>query len=176
MNFSIIVEPNAEALVTAAAERFVAVAQSSVADRGRFIFALAGGSTPRALYETLAASPWRERVPWEKVHVFFGDERAVAPGDEYSNGRMARQALLDKIEIPAQNLHFMRGDAGDLDAAARDYEAELRALGAPLDLALLGMGEDGHTASLFPQTPALQENERWCVATAVAHWSRTCHA
>ncbi len=167
-NFPVVIEPTAQDVVHAAAERFVAVAQQSVAARGRFTVALAGGSTPRALYELLALYEWSERVPWPQTHVFWGDERAVAPDSKDSNNRMARETLLDQVGIPPQNIRPMRGDAEDLDDAARDYEAQLRAMNGPLDLVLLGMGDDGHTASLVPGYSALRETERWCVATGVS--------
>ena len=168
MNFSLLIEPATEDVVRAAAERFISVAQESVAARGRFAVALAGGSTPRALYELLALYQWSERVPWPQTHIFWGDERAVAPDSKDSNTRMARETLLDQVGIPAENIHPMRGDAADLEAAARDYEAQLRAMNGPLDLVLLGMGDDGHTASLFPGYAALHETERWCVATGIS--------
>ena len=159
---------NSDELVQAAAERLVEVAAHSINQRGQFSLALAGGSTPRALYQLLATEVWRSRIDWQKTHVYFGDERAVAPDSKYSNFKMAYEAFLGQINIPRENIHRMQGEAADLEAAARDYEAQLRELRAPLDVVLLGMGDDGHTASLFPETPALRENEEWCVATDVA--------
>jgi len=160
-------------LVQATAARVVEIAAQSIAARGVFSLALAGGSTPRALYKLLASDAWRTRIDWQNTHVCFGDERAVVPDSDDSNYRMARESLLNHIDVPPQNIHHMIGEAADLDAAARDYEAQLRALPmpldlVPLDLVLLGMGDDGHTASLFPGTPALRETQRWCVATDVA--------
>lgn len=168
MTPEISIQPTPDDLVQAAARECVAVAQSNIADRNRCTIALAGGSTPRALYQLLAADGWRERIDWAKTHIFFGDERAVPPNDERSNYRMARLALLDHIPIPADHIHRMRADETDLEAAADDYNQQLRDLQAPLDLILLGMGNDGHTASLFPHTPVLQEQTRWCVATDIA--------
>ena len=168
LKIELLINEQPDALMRAAAERFVDVAHQSITERGRFIVALAGGSTPRTLYELLASEEWRERVEWDKTLVVFGDERAVSPDDEQSNYRMARQSLLEKTGILSRNVYRMRGEDKDLEAAARDYEAQLREMGAPLDLALLGMGEDGHTASLFPHTSTLEEKVRWCVATDVA--------
>lgn len=180
MNFSLHIEPDAPSVARFAAERVVALAQESIGQRGLFSIALAGGSTPRALYELLAQAPFRDQIAWNKTHVFWGDERAVAPDDEHSNIRMAREALLDHVAIPPQNIHLPHGDAADLSAAARDYEAQLQGLSAHmsthageessprLDLVLLGMGDDGHTASLFPHTPGLYETQRLVLAVDVA--------
>jgi 6-phosphogluconolactonase len=155
-------------LVETAAARLADVTAESIRRRGRFLWALAGGSTPGALYRRLAQQPYRDAIEWDRCFVLFGDERAVPPTDERSNYRMANELLLSKVEIPAQNVLRMHGEAADLDAAAREYSARLEAFKAPLDLALLGMGDDGHTASLFPHTPALRETARPCVATDVA--------
>jgi 6-phosphogluconolactonase len=163
----LLIQTSAQALIETTAQRLIAAAQESIAARGTFSLALAGGSTPKALYQLLASEPWRDRIEWSKVHVFFGDERAVPPDDEYSNDRMACEALLNHVPIPRANVHRMRGECEDLDSAARDYEEQLREH-FPLDLVLLGMGDDGHTASLFPHSPALRENEKLCVATPVA--------
>jgi 6-phosphogluconolactonase len=151
-------------LAAAAAAEVRAVAAAAIAQGGRFRIALAGGSTPRALYPHLVTS-----VDWARTDVFFGDERAVPPDDPQSNYRMARETLLDPAGVPAANVHRWRGEAADLDGAARDYEQALRAPGAPpwLDLALLGLGPDGHTASLFPGTAALAVADRLAVAVAV---------
>ena len=180
MDFSLHVFPDAPSVARAAAERVVVLTQESIARRGLFSIALAGGSTPRALYELLAQEPFRDRMEWNKTHIFWGDERAVAPDDERSNIRMARMALLDHVPIPTQNIHLPQGDASDLDSAARDYEAQLQGLrggmsthaeeesASRLDLVVLGMGDDGHTASLFPGTPGLRETERLILAVDVA--------
>ncbi|MBW3636445.1 MAG: 6-phosphogluconolactonase [Armatimonadetes bacterium] len=140
-------------------------ARESVAARGRFSLALSGGSTPRALYELLATPDWKSRFEWEQCDVFFGDERAVAPDDALSNFKMASEALLR--HVPAR-VHRMEGERVDLGSAARDYETRLRALGGPLDVVLLGLGDDGHTASLFPHSPQLNEVEGWVTATPIA--------
>jgi 6-phosphogluconolactonase len=166
---------DAEALAHAAAEAVVDAASRAVAARGRFTVALAGGSTPRRLYQLLAdpKAPFRGRVPWDRVHVFFGDERHVPPDHPDSNGRLAREALLDHVQVAS--VHRMRGEEPDAGAAAAAYETELArffatpADGPPprLDLVLLGLGPDGHTASLFPGSAALHERRRWAVAPFV---------
>jgi 6-phosphogluconolactonase len=152
------------------AGRFAELARSSVAERGVFSVALAGGTTPRRVYELLAGEEFRTQVPWEGVHVFFGDERAVPPDHADSNYRMAHEALLSHVPIPERNVHRMRGE-GDAAANASLYEDELRAFFGDaewprLDLVMLGMGDDGHTASLFPGTTALAEERAW----AAANW------
>jgi 6-phosphogluconolactonase len=145
-----------------------------LAGSGRFSAALAGGSTPRALYERLAGEPHRSRIPWVRVHLFWSDERPVPPNHEESNFRMAWETMISRLAIPPGNVHRIRGEI-DPNDAAREYERELRGFFdlethaelARFDLALLGMGEDGHTASLFPGSPALEEKDRWVVAPRV---------
>lgn len=167
--------PDVEAVSEAAAREFVDRAREAVAARGRFTAALSGGSTPRRLYQLLAGPPLGDQVDWGRVEVFWGDERCVPPDDKDSNYRMAREALLDRVPIPPDHVHRMEAERPDRDAAARDYEATLaRAFGvAPggeppaFDLVLLGLGPDGHTASLFPHTTALDETQRWVVANHV---------
>jgi len=151
-------------LVERAAAHVRAAAAAAIAARGRFRIALAGGSTPRALYPALVTG-----IDWTRVAVFFGDERAVGPTDPQSNYRMARETLLDPARLPPANIFRWRAEDPDLDAAARDYQAALIANAeAPwLDLALLGLGPDGHTASLFPGTTALLEESRLAVAVDV---------
>lgn len=166
-NPKILVEASPQTLVEVTAQRVVVVARESIAAHGTFSIVLSGGSTPKALYQLLATEPFRSRIEWNKVHIFFGDERAVPPGDEYSNFRMACEALLDHVPIPSANIHRMRGESTDLESAAHDYAKELH-VHSPLDLVLLGMGDDGHTASLFPHSPALDEKFQLCVATPVA--------
>jgi 6-phosphogluconolactonase len=160
--------PDAAALARAAAAEVARRAAEAVAARGRFTLSLAGGSTPRALYQLLADpdGPFRARIAWPAVLVLFGDERAVPPDDPLSNYRMAREALLD--QVPVGGVVRMEGELGAAAAAER-CEAELRRLlGAvpvpSIDLVLLGLGTDGHTASLFPGSPALEERRRWVVA------------
>jgi len=151
-------------MAAAAAEEVRAIAAATIAARGRFRVALAGGSTPRAVYPHLLTG-----VDWARTDVFLGDERAVPPDDPQSNYRMARETLLAPAHVPDANVHRWRAEAADLDAAARAYEQTLRAGGGPpwLDLALLGLGPDGHTASLFPGTSALQVEDRLAVALDV---------
>jgi 6-phosphogluconolactonase len=162
---------DAEETARAATARFAEIADESVRARGRFSVALSGGSTPRRIYELLAGEDFRARVDWSKAHVFFGDERCAPPEDEASNYRAAREALLSRVGVPAQNVHRMIGE-GDAAANARLYEDELRSFfgdASPpaFDLVMLGLGEDGHTASLFPGTPALEERGAWVVANWV---------
>lgn len=160
------------ALARAAAEAVVQHARDAIARRGRFLWVLSGGSTPAALYALLASEAWAGQVDWLKVHVFWGDERCVPPDDAASNCRMARSALLDHVPIPASQIHRMRGEDDPTHAAAA-YETLLRSLtGSTLpprfDLVLLGMGADGHTASLFPNTAAIRERQRFAVAHQIA--------
>jgi 6-phosphogluconolactonase len=160
---------DADALARTAAEHFVTQAARAIAARARFFVALAGGSTPRATYELLATDEFVTRVAWPRVHVFWGDERCVPPTHADSNYRMAREALLDHVPIPVDNVHRIAGELDPAQAAV-SYEAELRATlgaGRRFDLILLGMGSDGHTASLFPGTAALDEQERWVVENYV---------
>ena len=145
-----------------------------VREQGFFTIALSGGSTPRRLYELLASSPYSESIPWEHIHIFWGDERCVSPDHSESNYHLTAQALLDHVPLPPGNIHRMMGETNPHTKAAADYEEEIRgffrkmgceSLDFPVfDLILLGVGEDGHTASLFPGSEALQERERWVSA------------
>jgi 6-phosphogluconolactonase len=158
--------PEAASLARAAAEHFVTLATAAIAARGQFVVALSGGSTPRTTYALLASDEFAARMDWPRVRVFWGDERCVPPDHPHSNYRMAREALLDKVPIPTENVHRMRGELPP-DQAATAYQEELEAVlgaGGRFDLILLGMGADGHTASLFPGTTALHEQTRWVVA------------
>ena len=160
---------DAAGLARAAAGQFVTLAAQAIAARGRFLVALAGGATPHAAYELLATEPFAAGVDWAHVHLFWGDERGVPPDHPDSNYRMARETLLDKVEIPAADVHRIRCELEPAQAAAA-YERELeKALGEDgrFDLILLGLGADGHTASLFPGTAALEERERWVLAVYV---------
>lgn len=153
-----------ESLSHAAAGIFVQQARQAIQIHGRFSVALSGGHTPQHTYELLAQPPFRDRVAWEHVHIFWGDERCVPPDDARSNERMTRQAWLDHVSIPEAQIHPIRC-ADSPGQSARQYEALLREFfkgQAPsFDLVFLGLGEDGHTASLFPETPVLQEQEDW---------------
>jgi 6-phosphogluconolactonase len=143
---------DAGAVAQALAEFFVAAGRAAIAERGAFVVALSGGNTPRAAYELLAGDPLRTCLSWTEVFIYFGDERCVPPDDARSNYRMAREAFLDAVPIPGANVARMRGE-DDPGIAANEYASILRAElgGSPrFDLVMLGMGEDGHTASLFP--------------------------
>ena len=155
----------------AAADYFAEIAEKSISAEGRFSVALAGGSTPRRTYQLLASEEYRNRLPWSQVHIFFGDERSVPATHADSNYRMAEEAMISLLPIPAPNVHRMVGD-GDAVANASLYEGELQAFfdGAAwprFNLVLLCMGDDGHTASLFPGTEALNEARAWVVANWV---------
>jgi len=165
---TILIKPDATELINYVADRLVEYANQCVAEREQFTFALSGGSTPKALYELLAGEPWRSRMPWKNTIILFGDDRAVPPDDPRSNYRMAAQALLSHVGIPPENIWRLRGEADNLDEAAQEYETRLRELSGIIDLNLLGMGPDGHTASLFPLSPVLTEMQRLCVAAPVA--------
>ena len=163
-------------LFHAAAEEFMSVARAAIGAQGRFTVALSGGSTPKALYSLLATN-YADFV-WNRVFLFFGDERHVPPNDPESNYRMVNEALLTKISIPAENVFRVPAENPDADVAAFEYEAQLRrffelkAGEVPrFDLILLGMGPDGHTASLFPDSAALDEQSRLVVANWVAKFN-----
>jgi 6-phosphogluconolactonase len=161
--------PDGAELARAAAEEFSRRASEAIHARTRFAVALSGGSTPRRLFALLAdpEQPFRDRIDWRAVHLFWGDERHVPPDHPESNFRMVRETLLDRVEIPAANVHRMRGEEPDATRAAALYEDELRSFfgDAPrFDLVLLGLGVEAHTASLFPGTAAVREREHWVAA------------
>ncbi|MGH9872678.1 MAG: 6-phosphogluconolactonase [Pyrinomonadaceae bacterium] len=158
-----------EQLAVAAAERFVECAYEFHGTLDRFSVALAGGNTPRRVYELLARDRFKNRIEWSQVYLFFGDERCVPPDHPDSNYAVAYRALISTVPIPAINVHRIVGD-GNANENARAYENQLRSFFAGLswprfDLVLLGMGEDGHTASLFPNSAALKETSHWVVPT-----------
>ena len=168
MRADLAVLPSAAALADAAAGRFITAARDAIASHGQFIVALSGGSTPRDTYLRLATEALASSVMWSRVQVLWVDERCVPPHDVESNYRMARETLLDRVPIPAANVHRIHGE-DDPPTAAGVYEATLRALlrtpaGARIDLVLLGLGEDGHTASLFPGSAAVHEQTSWVLA------------
>jgi len=160
-----------DALADAVARHIVASAAEAISSAGRFTVALSGGSTPRAAYSRLAYGDLSHQLDWQRTHVLWGDERCVPPDDPRSNYRTAKEALLDRVPIPANQIHRIRGE-DDPQKAAGEYERELRALlvcesrSSSLDLVLLGLGEDGHTASLFPGQPAARETTRWVAAVS----------
>jgi 6-phosphogluconolactonase len=166
-----VVHPDLASLQADAAERFAAAAALATADRGRFDVVLTGGSTVPGLYARLAAEPLRRRIDWERVHVWWTDERCVPPDDPLSNYGAAREILLDRVPIPCEQIHRMRGEDPNPEREAVRYEAALRrehglAPGeAPrFDLALFGLGGDTHVASLFPGAPTLQLDDRLVAA------------
>ena len=165
------VYPDLEALSYAAATLTVHLAMEAVAARGRFGVALSGGNTPRRAYEILGQPHFREQAPWDRIHVFWGDERCVPLADPRSNARMAREAWLDQVPIPRDQVHPIECSVSP-EMAAAQYETLLKSSfgrGATgLDLVLLGLGEDGHTASLFPGTPVVRELTRWVAPVYLA--------
>lgn len=174
----LIVQPDIESLAQAAAARIVAASAAAIAARGRFTLALAGGSTPAALYRLLAAPSHVDRLDWRRTEVFFGDERCVSPAHEWSNYGMASRTLLTHVPLPPDRCHRMKGELPPADAASDYADALARAFESQaepwpqLDVILLGMGEDGHTASLFPGMEALAEGNKTVVATGVPAYVR----
>lgn len=154
------ISPNKTELINATAEMIVTTTAAAVHEHGVCALALSGGSTPREVYEKLAQENFRNRIEWQRVHWFWGDERMVSPAHEESNYRMTREALLAHVPAPASNVHRMKGELSP-QQAAKEYRQALAAFFQQkekrFDLILLGLGEDGHTASLFPETTALHE-------------------
>ena len=170
----VIVAADPTALAKTAAERLIA---RIVANAHRPAICLSGGSSPKQMFELLATDAWRGRIPWDRVHWFIGDERFVPVSDSHNNMAMARKAFLDRCAPPA-NVHPIEVDSASPDEAARRYERELKSfygadeldISRPLfDVVLLGVGPDGHTASLFPGYPATEETARWVVGVPQAH-------
>ena len=160
-----------EDVARAAAEQFVTLTSDAVADHGSFSVALSGGNTPRRMYELLADDPFRSSIDWRLVHLFFGDERCVPHNHKDSNYRMVTETLISRVQIPLRNVHPIAGE-GDPVKNAQAYEEDLRSFFVDqpwprFDLVLLGLGEDGHTASLFPRTSALAEKNAWVVSNWV---------
>jgi 6-phosphogluconolactonase len=172
MDAEIMVVPDQEALAHEAARRFTSLVREAVDSRGRASVVLSGGSTPRRLFALLAAEPYCNQIPWEQVHLFWADERCVPPEDDGSNYRMAQEILISQVPIPPDQVHRILGELAP-EVAARAYERDLQDFFCGprprFDLVLLGLGEDGHTASLFPDSPLLAERER-LVAPATASY------
>jgi len=172
----IIVVSNSEAMSRTAADIVIGKIKEVLANKEQFSLALAGGSTPKGLYSQIAEVPeLRDRIPWHRIHFFWGDERHVPPDHSESNFRMASETMLSKLPVPAENIHRVQTELPDAAKAASEYEQELKryvrldAEKLPrLDCVLLGMGPDGHTASLFPGTKVLQEKRRLVVNNWVA--------
>lgn len=167
------VYPTRSAAAHAAAAHFVATAEKATMARGRFSVVLAGGNTPRDVYRLLASDEYAPMVGWQQTQVFWGDERTVSQSDPENNGHMARETLLNYVPIPVESIHRIQSQLPP-EEAALDYDQTLRqyfttrGMHEPrFDLVLLGMGAEGHVASLFPRSPALKERERWVVATFV---------
>jgi 6-phosphogluconolactonase len=167
--------PDAKALAVRAAEEFTRAAERAASERGRARIAISGGSTPKTAFGLLAdrSQPWRGRMPWDKLELFWVDERCVPPDDLESNYRMTREAMLDKVPLKPERVHRMEGEL-EPEAAASRYESVLRnsfrlegAESPRFDLVALGMGPDGHTASLFPHTEAVHETARLATANHV---------
>ena len=162
------VVPDLKSLIEEAADRIASAARSAIADHDSFSIALSGGSTPEPVYRRLTEEPYLSAIDWAKVRIYFGDERCVPPDSDQSNYHMARKALLDRVPIPASNVFRMRGEIDPNEAAIECGKLLKEHFGdGGLDLVLLGMGDDGHTASLFPETEALNEAKHRCVANFV---------
>jgi 6-phosphogluconolactonase len=170
---NIVIVEDAQALAEAAAGRLI----ERVIQNDRAAVCLTGGSSPQGLYRLLAEQPWRSQVPWDRVHWFIGDDRFVPESDPLSNMGAARRLFLDRVGAPRQNIHPIATDANYPEGAARLYEDDLKAFyGADrldparpmFDIMLMGLGGDGHTASLFPNSPALDETKRWVLGIAKA--------
>ncbi len=162
--------PETKAMVIEVADRIVDLANQSAAVGEMFSLFLSGGSTPKALYELLSGDAYRKRLDWRAVELFFGDERCVPPDSELSNYRMAKASLIDRVPIPPDNVYRMKGEI-EPEEAAKQYGMKLKEKffdGGP-SVMLLGMGDDGHTASLFPHTSALKEEHHRCVANHVPY-------
>jgi 6-phosphogluconolactonase len=166
------IAPDPDAAARALAEHLASLAERAIVERGRFTLAVSGGKTPAVLYLTLAREPYRHAIEWDRVELFLVDERRVPPEDSKSNYRLLRDTLLSGAAIPDDQVHRWKSESL-VEAALSDYETQLREILLPgaesksppsFDLILLGLGSDGHTASLFPGTPALEETHRWVAA------------
>jgi 6-phosphogluconolactonase len=162
------IQPNAEAVAQAAAEFIAERIKIVLQKQDRFTLALSGGSTPKRLHQLLAAAPFKDTIDWSRLHIFWGDERYVPLDDERNNARMAYDTLLNQVVVPEDQVHIMRTDYADPRQCAIEYETILHRYfdqkENSFDLILLGMGDDGHTLSLFPGTEIVHETQRWCAA------------
>ncbi len=168
----IAIYPDLDTISQEAAKYVTRVAQESIAARGLFSFGLSGGSTPGKLYSLLASEPYRSQINWDVVHLFWSDERCVPPDDPQSNYHLAQQTILSKLNLRPEQIHRMPAEQADRDQAAADYAEEIRRVlggnGVPaFDLVQLGMGPEGHTASLFPHQPSLREQTRLVMPVSV---------
>ena len=160
--------PNAESVALEAAAFITQQIETVLQTRNRFTLALSGGSTPKRLHQLLAEAPYRDRIDWSKLHIFWGDERYLPLEDDRNNAKMAFDTLLNKVPVPAEQIHIMRTDFQDPVDSALQYESVLHSYfdgeENSFDLMLLGMGDDGHTLSLFPGTEVIHETNKWCTA------------
>jgi 6-phosphogluconolactonase len=178
LDTEIVVLPDGEAVAREAAQRFAELATSAVESRGRFSVALSGGATPGRLYQLLAQAPYRAQVPWQETYLFWGDERCVPPEDPGSNYRRAEVALIRHVPIPPDHVCRIHGEL-EPAAASRAYTRTLIDFFCGprprFDLIFLGLGQDGHTASLFPGSAALQETERLAIPVEANYQGRPAH-
>jgi 6-phosphogluconolactonase len=172
--------PDRQSLIDGAAEYITRIATDAISKRRRFTIALSGGSTPRPVYSRLATEPFLHQIDWSRVHVFFGDERCVPPDNPQSNFKMAQDALFEHVPLIPSNIHRIHGEDPPEKAAAAYIAVLEKTLGGksgsgapndPIDLVLLGMGDNGHTASLFPGMPELLKDPQWVAAKYVAEVS-----
>lgn len=164
MSMNLKISPNPDQLARDVADWLVSYEQKVVRKQSRFCIALSGGSTPKALHQLLVQAPYRDQLSWEKWHVFWGDERYVHLGDERNNARMAYKTLLNHVPIPADQIHVMRTDLEpeeSMGAYAKTLHTYFDAQPHTFDLVLMGMGDDGHTLSLFPGTAVVNEQTAW---------------
>jgi 6-phosphogluconolactonase len=181
VNREVQILPDAAAIARRAAERIFESAAAAVKERGVFTISLAGGSTPKTLYTLLATDPaFKSKMPWDKTQFFFGDERHVAPDDSESNFRMANESMLSKLSLKPEQVLRIKGEYEDAEKAAKEYEQTLRSWFKlsdgqlpRFDVLLLGMGEEGHTLSLFPGTKALHDNGRLVMSNWVGKFFTT---
>lgn len=167
----IVIYPDIDTISREAANYTMRVAREAIAKRGKFTFALSGGTTPGKMYSLLVSEPYRSQIDWSAVHLFWSDERCVAPTDPQSNYHLAQEVLLSKLNLRPEQIHRVPAERPDRQQAAADYEAEIRkVLGGDMpafDLIQLGMGPEAHTASLFPHQPSLREEKRLIMPVSV---------